>query len=299
MPVRDRVLALLVVLVWGSTSSSSTGASPGSRPCCSSPCASSWSSSQPSSSSNGPQAGGRTSLSSGSSSRSDSSVCSTRAWPPVCRPAWPPWCCRSRRPSRSPSGHGSSTNAPPHPGRRRRPRTRRSGRRRPRPGRRHTAGRLPAVRGRGRVLGRGHVARAGSPAPPASLTVWSGLIVPIPLALLACLVNGPAAVGSALTHLSLVNWASTAYTAAFASPVRVPGSGTPLLGRHKVAEVAPPPCSSRWSGSRPRRRCAASGRPPGPSPVGRSSWPGSPSRPCADPQARTQGDPRTTIWPRD
>lgn len=71
-----------------------------------------------------------------------------------------------------------------------------------------------------------------------SLTVWSGLVVPVPLAVLACLVSGPAAVGSAITHLSLVNWASTAYTAAGASLFGY-GVWNTLLGRHKVAEVAP------------------------------------------------------------
>ena len=71
-----------------------------------------------------------------------------------------------------------------------------------------------------------------------SLTVWSGLVVPVPLAVLACLVSGPAAVGSAITHLSLVNWASTAYTAAGASLFGY-GVWNTLLGRHRVAEVAP------------------------------------------------------------
>ena len=71
-----------------------------------------------------------------------------------------------------------------------------------------------------------------------SLTVWSGLVVPVPLAVLACLVSGPAAVGSAITHLSLANWASTAYTAVGASLFGY-GVWNTLLGRHKVAEVAP------------------------------------------------------------
>jgi O-acetylserine/cysteine efflux transporter len=46
-----------------------------------------------------------------------------------------------------------------------------------------------------------------------SLTVWSGLVVPLPLLALSLVVDGPATVGYAVTHLTLANWASTAYTA--------------------------------------------------------------------------------------
>lgn len=71
-----------------------------------------------------------------------------------------------------------------------------------------------------------------------SLTVWSGLVVPVPLFALALLVDGPQAVGTALTHLTLANWASTAYTALLASLFGY-GIWNTLLGRHRAAEVAP------------------------------------------------------------
>lgn len=71
-----------------------------------------------------------------------------------------------------------------------------------------------------------------------SLTVWSGLVVPVPLFALALLIEGPAAVGTALTHLSFANLASTAYTALLASLFGY-GVWNTLLGRHKAAEVAP------------------------------------------------------------
>ncbi|QIM20060.1 EamA family transporter [Phycicoccus sp. HDW14] len=70
------------------------------------------------------------------------------------------------------------------------------------------------------------------------LTVWSALVVPLPLLALACAVDGPAEVGRALTHLSLVNWASTAYTAVLASLVGY-GIWNRLLHRHPASEVAP------------------------------------------------------------
>jgi O-acetylserine/cysteine efflux transporter len=71
-----------------------------------------------------------------------------------------------------------------------------------------------------------------------SLTVWSGLVVPAPLFVLSILLDGPDVVGHALTHLTLANLASTAYTAVFASLVGY-GVWNTLLGRHPVAEVAP------------------------------------------------------------
>ncbi|MGB2700158.1 MAG: EamA family transporter, partial [Candidatus Phosphoribacter baldrii] len=71
-----------------------------------------------------------------------------------------------------------------------------------------------------------------------SLTVWSGLVVPVPLFALALLIEGPAAVGQALTHLSLPSLLSTAYTALLASLFGY-GVWNSLLGRHRAAEVAP------------------------------------------------------------
>ncbi|MGG5259536.1 EamA family transporter [Phycicoccus avicenniae] len=70
------------------------------------------------------------------------------------------------------------------------------------------------------------------------LTVWSALVVPVPLLALACVVDGPAAVGHALTHLSLVNWLSTAYTAVLASLVGY-GIWNRLLEHHPASDVAP------------------------------------------------------------
>ena len=71
-----------------------------------------------------------------------------------------------------------------------------------------------------------------------SLTVWSGLVVPVPLLLLAAAVEGPYAVGQALTHLTAANWASTAYTAVLASLFGY-GVWNSLLSRHPAAQVAP------------------------------------------------------------
>lgn len=70
------------------------------------------------------------------------------------------------------------------------------------------------------------------------LTVWSALVVPVPLLALACVVDGPAVVGHALTHLSLVNWLSTAYTAVLASLVGY-GIWNRLLEHHPASDVAP------------------------------------------------------------
>ena len=71
-----------------------------------------------------------------------------------------------------------------------------------------------------------------------SLTVWSGLVVPIPLFALALLVEGPETVMHALTHLSVPSLLSTAYTAVLASLFGY-GVWNSLMGRHRAAEVAP------------------------------------------------------------
>jgi O-acetylserine/cysteine efflux transporter len=70
------------------------------------------------------------------------------------------------------------------------------------------------------------------------LTVWSALVVPVPALALSLLVDGPATVGHALAHLSLVNWLSTAYTAVLASLVGY-GIWNRLLERHPASDVAP------------------------------------------------------------
>lgn len=70
------------------------------------------------------------------------------------------------------------------------------------------------------------------------LTVWSGLVVPIPMFALSLLLDGPATVWGALTHLGPSAWLSTLYTAGLASLFGY-GIWNTLLGRHHASEVAP------------------------------------------------------------
>ncbi len=71
-----------------------------------------------------------------------------------------------------------------------------------------------------------------------SMTVWAGLFVPIPLFALALVIDGPSEVGAALTHITLANVLSTAYTAYLASLVGY-GIWNTLLARHPTALVVP------------------------------------------------------------
>jgi O-acetylserine/cysteine efflux transporter len=75
-----------------------------------------------------------------------------------------------------------------------------------------------------------------------ALTVWSGLVVPIPLLALSLLLDGPTRVGGAALALlgsgALPAWLSSLYTAALGSLLGY-GVWNSLLGRHRVAEVAP------------------------------------------------------------
>jgi O-acetylserine/cysteine efflux transporter len=71
-----------------------------------------------------------------------------------------------------------------------------------------------------------------------SMTVWSALFVPVPLFLLALVVDGPDQVGHALTRLTVGNLLSTAYTAYLASLVGY-GIWNTLLARHSTALVVP------------------------------------------------------------
>jgi O-acetylserine/cysteine efflux transporter len=82
------------------------------------------------------------------------------------------------------------------------------------------------------------VVRRGGVASGLSLTVWSALVVPVPLLALSLLLDGPATVGHALTHLSGTALLSTAYTAYLASLVGY-GVWTSLLARHPAASVVP------------------------------------------------------------
>src|SRR6476469_8246723 len=70
------------------------------------------------------------------------------------------------------------------------------------------------------------------------LTVWSGLVVPLPALALSFVFEGPAAIGAALGHLQWQALASTAYTAYLSSLVGY-GIWNTLLGRYPVAKVTP------------------------------------------------------------
>jgi O-acetylserine/cysteine efflux transporter len=82
------------------------------------------------------------------------------------------------------------------------------------------------------------VVRRGGVTSGLSLTVWSALVVPVPLLALSLLLDGPDTVGDALTHLSGTALLSTAYTAYLASLMGY-GIWTSLLARHPAASVVP------------------------------------------------------------
>ncbi|VXC53429.1 EamA family transporter [Aeromicrobium sp. 9AM] len=71
-----------------------------------------------------------------------------------------------------------------------------------------------------------------------SLVVWSALVVPLPALVLSLLVDGGGEVGRALTHLSGVAIASTAFTAIGASLVGY-GIFNSLLARYPASAVVP------------------------------------------------------------
>ncbi|MER7070076.1 EamA family transporter [Terrabacter sp. NPDC000476] len=83
--------------------------------------------------------------------------------------------------------------------------------------------------------------RAGALTGPGAglgVTVWSGLVVPLPALALSFLVEGPAAVAAALAHVQWSAVLSTAYTAYLSSLVGY-GIWNTLLSRHPVAAVTP------------------------------------------------------------
>ncbi|GAB2463883.1 EamA family transporter [Promicromonospora xylanilytica] len=83
--------------------------------------------------------------------------------------------------------------------------------------------------------------QAGTPSGPLaglSMTVWSGLVVPVPMLALAVALDGPAAVGHSLTHPTWAVVLSTLYTAWLASLVGY-GIWNTLLARHRAGAVAP------------------------------------------------------------
>ncbi len=71
-----------------------------------------------------------------------------------------------------------------------------------------------------------------------SMTVWSALVVPLPLFGLAVALDGPDEVAHALTHLTVPAVLSTLYTAWLASLVGY-GIWNTLLARHRAAAVVP------------------------------------------------------------
>lgn len=94
------------------------------------------------------------------------------------------------------------------------------------------------------AIGNAVARRIGSVAPAAgvrgglSLTVWSALVVPVPMFALALLIDGPVAVGHALTHLGAAQLLSTAYTAWLASLVGY-GIWNTLLATYPASAVVP------------------------------------------------------------
>jgi O-acetylserine/cysteine efflux transporter len=82
------------------------------------------------------------------------------------------------------------------------------------------------------------VSRASGVTGGLSLTIWSAVVVPVPLLALSLLVDGPATVTSALAGFSWQAVVSTAYTAGLASLVGY-GIFNTLLSRNSSASVVP------------------------------------------------------------
>ncbi|MDQ0754282.1 O-acetylserine/cysteine efflux transporter [Arthrobacter sp. B3I4] len=82
------------------------------------------------------------------------------------------------------------------------------------------------------------VARKAKAASGLGLVVWSGAVVPVPLAGLSLLVDGPAAVSAALLDLQPVTVISALYTAVFGSLVGY-GIWNRLLGLYPSSAVVP------------------------------------------------------------
>lgn len=82
------------------------------------------------------------------------------------------------------------------------------------------------------------LSRRAAAASSLSLVVWSGLVVPIPAFVLSLIVDSPATVFGALSHLTLVNILSTLYTAVLSSLVGY-GIWNHLLARYPTSAVVP------------------------------------------------------------
>lgn len=82
------------------------------------------------------------------------------------------------------------------------------------------------------------VARAARVPGGLGLTVWSAVVVPVPLIVLSLLLDGPAAIGSGLAHLGWHGALSTAYTVVMSTLVAY-GIFNTLLARHTSHQVVP------------------------------------------------------------
>ncbi len=109
-----------------------------------------------------------------------------------------------------------------------------------------------------RDQGSASAGRRSSPRPGLeglSMTVWSALVVPVPMLGLSLALDGPDAVGHALTHLTLAPVLSTLYTAWLASLVGY-GIWNTLLARYPASAVVPFTMLVPRSGCSPRGSCS-------------------------------------------
>ncbi|WP_345752666.1 EamA family transporter [Microbacterium rhizophilus] len=82
------------------------------------------------------------------------------------------------------------------------------------------------------------IARAARVGGGLSLTVWSGLVVPVPAILLSLVIDGPAAIGAGLASFGVPALLSTVYTAGAATLVGY-GIYNGLLARNPASAVSP------------------------------------------------------------
>jgi O-acetylserine/cysteine efflux transporter len=82
------------------------------------------------------------------------------------------------------------------------------------------------------------ITRKAGAASGLGLTVWSAIVVPVPMAALSLAVDGPEIVLDALVHISPVAIAAVVYTAVVASLVGY-GIWNSLLARHPASSVVP------------------------------------------------------------
>ena len=82
------------------------------------------------------------------------------------------------------------------------------------------------------------IIRASHETRPLSMLVWSSLVPPIPLFGLSAIVDGPAEVGHALSHLTLRAILAIGYVA-YVSTLLGFGMWNRLIGLHSVSKIAP------------------------------------------------------------